>query len=78
MCNKDLYFQIFKNVFGVEVDETKDLKYKEIDEWDSVGQMELIASIEDEFKISLDMDDMLDLNSVSSGIAILAKYGIII
>ena len=39
------------------------LKYRDIEAWDSVGHMALVAAIEDEFGIELDTDQVIDLSS---------------
>lgn len=58
---------------GVEME---NLEYQGIDTWDSVGHMALIAEMEAEFEISMDMDDVIDFDSFQSGKVILAKYDI--
>lgn len=55
---------------------TDDLTYQEIEEWDSVGHMNLIAELEDAFDIMMDTDDIIDLSSYKKGKEILAKYNI--
>ena len=52
----------------------ENLKYNEIEEWDSIGHMGLMSAIEDEFKISLETDDIIDFSSFKKGIEILTKY----
>jgi acyl carrier protein len=39
------------------------LKYRDIEAWDSVGHMSLVAAIEDEFDLQLDTDQVIDLSS---------------
>ena len=39
---------------------TEKLKYNDIPEWDSIGHMTLISGLEEEFKISIDTDDIVD------------------
>lgn len=72
------YNKVFAESFNVSLSEVKNLKFKECPEWDSVGHVTLIANIEDVFGITLDPEEMLDLNSYSSGLEILRKHGIII
>ena len=63
--------------FGVDKNKLKkDLKYNSIPKWDSVGHMNMIAKLEQEFKISLEMDDIIDFSSFKTGIKILKKYKI--
>lgn len=70
------YNQIFIKVFGVKENELEDLEYQSVEAWDSVGQMELVAELEDEFGIMLDTDDMLSLSSYKLGKEILHKYAV--
>ncbi|MET0235717.1 MAG: acyl carrier protein [Kibdelosporangium sp.] len=44
----------------VDVD---NLKYRDIDAWDSVGHMGLVAAIEDEFDVQFDTDQVIDMSS---------------
>ena len=50
------------------------LKYNEIDAWDSVAHMSLIAEIEDKFEIMLDTDDIIDMSSFAKAKEIVTKY----
>ncbi|MFD2467323.1 acyl carrier protein [Amycolatopsis silviterrae] len=45
-----------------EVD-VENLKYRDIEAWDSVGHMALIAAIEDEFEVEFDTDQVIDMSS---------------
>ncbi len=60
----------------VSLEELADLSYQSIENWDSVGHMGMIASLEDEFQIILEMDDIVDFSSYEIGKQILGKYGI--
>ena len=52
------------------------LKYQAIPEWDSISHMMLISQIEEDFDISIDTDDVIDLSSFEKAIEILSKYGV--
>ena len=52
------------------------LKYQAIPEWDSISHMMLISQIEEDFDISTDTDDVIDLSSFEKAIEILSKYGV--
>lgn len=69
------YREIFQQSFQYEQVET--LKYQDIPAWDSVGHMGLVAALEDEFKIEMEIDDIIDMSSFDKGKEILAKYGVI-
>ena len=74
MNNSKKYNEIFMKVFSVEEKALEELEYQGIDEWDSVGHMELIAELEDGFDIMMDTDDIIDFSSYKKGIELLKKY----
>lgn len=43
-----------------------DLKLGDLDEWDSLGHLELVAQVEKEFGVSLDFDDIPKLTSLDA------------
>ena len=53
MKNMEKYTQVFVEMFGKSVDEVKKLHYQDIIEWDSVGHMTLVSSLEDTFDIMM-------------------------
>lgn len=73
MTNKEKYRNCFVKIFEVADSETDGLKYQEIDAWDSVGHMGLIAELEDAFNIMMDTDDIIDFSSFEKGMEILSK-----
>ena len=77
MTNREKYINAFVEGLEVSADIVKEgLEYQSIPEWDSVGHMGLVASIEDAFDIMMDTDDIIDLSSFEKGIEILKKYDI--
>ena len=77
MSNLEKYNQAFIETFEIEhTDLTDDLEYQSIKAWDSVGHMALVATLEDDFEIMLEMDDIVDFGSYRSGITTLEKYGV--
>ena len=59
---KQKYKSLFMKSLSIEPAKfNENLKYNEIDEWDSIGHMSLVAAIEEEYKISLETDDIIDL-----------------
>jgi acyl carrier protein len=70
------YNSVFKETFGINESKLPDLKYQDIIEWDSVGHMGLMSSLEDAFKIEMEIDDIIDFSSYKKGIEILSKYNI--
>ena len=79
MNNLEKYNKVFIETFSIEESNLdKDLEYNSIQEWDSIGHMELIAEIEESFDISMEMDDIIDFSSYLKGIEIMNSYSIII
>ena len=77
MSNFIKYEKLFSESFQYSGD-VLELEYQCINEWDSVGHMQLIAAIEDCFNIELYVDDIIDFSSFKKGIVILAKYNVVI
>jgi acyl carrier protein len=76
MNNLEKYNQAFTESFMVEKNQLKDLKYQDVSEWDSIGHMSLIAELEDNFEIELDIDDIIDFSDYEKGKEILKKYNV--
>ena len=76
MKNMEKYTQVFVEMFGKSADEVKNLHYQDIIEWDSVGHMTLMSTLEDTFDIMMETDDIIDFDSYEKGIEILKKYNV--
>lgn len=53
-----------------------DLQYQDNEKWDSLAHMSLIATLEDEFGVMIDTDDVINMSSFQEAIKILGKYGV--
>ena len=60
---RDILIKTFPN--STIPEEIKDLKIGDFQEWDSLGNFNLILAIETEFQIQFDMDDLEKLTSIS-------------
>ena len=77
MSNKQKYDEIFMEVFEISNDQLNEsLEYQSIEPWDSVGHMALMAALEDEFEITLEMDDIIDFGNYLTGIETMKRYGV--
>ena len=77
MSAKKKYQNIFIKSLSIDSNKfNENIKYNEIPEWDSIGHMTLIAALEEEYKISLETDDIVDFSSFKKGMEILKKYNI--
>ena len=76
MTNSELYKDVFIKSLAVDKDKfDENLKYNEIPEWDSIGHMTLMSGLEENFKITLETDDIIDFSSFKKGIELLqSKY----
>jgi acyl carrier protein len=74
--NLKVYNSAFMQSFGIAESQLNELKYQDIVEWDSVGHMGLMASLEEVFKIEMEIDDIIDFSSYKKGKEILSKYNI--
>ncbi len=72
----DKYDKVFIKSFKIKKDKLKKLKYQSIAQWDSVGHMSMIGNLEEAFKITFEMDDIIDFSSYEYGKKILKKYKI--
>lgn len=76
MTNLEKYTRTFIETLGITAEQTNGLRYQDVETWDSVGHMTLVAALEDAFDISFDTDDIIDLSSFEKGLEILAKYDV--
>ncbi len=76
MENLKKYTAVFVESFEINETQLKTLKYQDIPEWDSVGHMGLISSLEEAFNIEIEIDDIIDFSSFEKGLEILSKYKI--
>ena len=60
---RDILIQTFKNSEIPE--DIKDLKMGDFDEWDSLGNFNLLLEIETQSEIQFDMDQLESLTSIS-------------
>lgn len=67
-----------KNAFveGLEIpmEEVENATMESVDKWDSIGQMSLIAIIEEAFGIELEPDEIMQFTSFEAGVDILKKH----
>ena len=76
MSNSEEYSKIFVKIFSINKSKLKKLKYQSVPQWDSVGHMSMISGLEETFKITMDIDDIVDFSSYEKGKKILKKYKI--
>jgi acyl carrier protein len=77
MKNIEKYRNAFMDALELEEDEVGEgLALGETREWDSLGHMILISTIEDVFDVSLDSEWMTEFDSYQSGMELLKRLGV--
>lgn len=77
MTNIEKLNRIFCEVFSIKEGVLNgDFDKDNVEGWDSVHQLSLTSSVEDEFDIMLDAEDILEFTSYEKAKAILNKYEI--
>jgi len=77
MENKNKLYNSFAIALNISQDQIKDsLAYQSIPEWDSISHMILISKLEEDFEVSIDTEDVIDMSSVAKALEILTKLGV--
>lgn len=77
MTNLEKLNSIFCEVFSVEATAlNSEFNKDNVEGWDSVRQLSLTSSIEDEFDIMLDAEDIIGFTSYENAKEVLKKYDI--
>lgn len=77
MTNLEKLNSIFCEVFSVEATAlNSEFNKDNVEGWDSVRQLSLTSSVEDEFDIMLDAEDIIGFTSYENAIEVLKKYDI--
>lgn len=71
MTNLEKYTKVFVETFEITEEQAVGLKYQDIIAWDSIGHMDLIATLEEVFDIMMDSNDIIDFSSFEKGKEIL-------
>ena len=77
MTNIEKLNHIFCEVFSVEESAlNSEFNNYSVEGWDSVHQLSLTSSVEDDFDIMLDAEDILEFTSYDNAKKVLVKYDI--
>ena len=64
MSTVEKYSKIFMTALNISDNKlNENIKYNEIEEWDAIAHMTLVAALEEEYKITLETDDIIDFSS---------------
>ena len=76
MSNIEKLKNAFVEGLEIPVEEVENATMESVDKWDSIGQMSLVAIIEDAFGIEFEPEEVMRFTSYVAGLDILKKHGI--
>lgn len=76
MTNLEQYKNAFVEGLEIPLEEVENATMESVDKWDSIGQMSLIAIIEDAFGFEFEPDEVMAFNSYTAGLNILKNHNI--
>ena len=76
MSNIEKLKEAFVEGLEIPVEEVETATMESVDKWDSIGQMSLVAIIEDAFEIEFEPDEVMRFTSFEAGVDILKSHGI--
>lgn len=76
MSNIEKLKEAFVEGLEIPMEEVEAATMESVDKWDSIGQMSLVAIIEDAFGIEFEPDEVMRFTSFEAGKEILKNHGI--
>lgn len=76
MTNLEKYQNAFVEGLELPCESVESATMDTVERWDSIGQMSLMAIIEDEFQIEFEPDEIIAFTSYQAGLDILRKRNI--
>lgn len=74
---KEKFYEVIAKAISIGVEQVSDsLAYQEIPEWDSVSHLSIVTELESHYRISIEMNDVLEMGSVGKIMVLLKKYNI--
>ena len=77
MTNLEKYQHAFIESLDIALADVESATMETVGSWDSIGQMSLMAIIEDEFQVEFEPDEIIAFTSYSAGIEILKQRGVV-
>ena len=67
MDYKERIKEIIPDTLGIDIERiTDDLAAGDIEEWDSVGNLTIISTIEEELEVDIPIEDLYELNNIKA------------
>lgn len=76
MSNIEKLKEAFVEGLEIPMEEVETATMENVDKWDSIGQMSLIAIIEDAFGVEFEPDEVMQFTSFAAGVDILKNHNI--
>jgi acyl carrier protein len=76
MSNIEKLKEAFVEGLEIPMEEVEAATMESVDKWDSIGQMSLVAIIEDAFGIEFEPDEVMQFTSFAAGVDILKNHNI--
>ena len=76
MTNVEKYKNCYVEGLELDIETVENASMESVERWDSIGQMSLVALIEDAFSVEFEPEELLTFTTYSSGIEILRKHNI--
>ena len=76
MSNIEKLKEAFVEGLEISIEEVESATMESVDKWDSIGQMSLVAIIEDAFSIEFEPEEVMRFTSFAAGVDILKDHGI--
>jgi acyl carrier protein len=77
MENNQKLVNSFHEALGIDISLIVDtLAYQAVPEWDSISHMILISQLEEDFNVSFETEDVIDMSSFAKAREILTKHGV--
>ena len=76
MSNIEKLKETFVEGLEIPMEEVETATMESVDKWDSIGQMSLVAIIEDAFGIEFEPEEVMRFTSFAAGVDILKNHNI--
>lgn len=76
MSNIEKLKEAFVEGLEISIEEVESATMESVDKWDSIGQMSLVAIIEDAFGVEFEPEEVMRFTSFAAGVDILKNHGI--
>lgn len=76
MTNLEIYKNCFVEGLELDIEMVENASMDSVQRWDSIGQMSLVALVEDAFSVELEPEELMAFTSYTSGLEILKNHGI--